>query len=176
MIDVDNPPLARYRPTVPGDFVLTFNVLVLANKFESQFPHRAEYWWTQLPGNLDEACMCFSMKSWVDQLATCRDEESFRTTYQSFLDTTWQALQGFQQWTGHFPYLKATDEEVRKAYYMKNRTLLLHNQIVWGKEADDDQPVVPGREEQQHKERPKGDTDSSRQGKRRGRSREHDEG
>ena len=43
---VDEPPLCKFRPVVPGDFVLTFNVLVLANSLESQFPHRSEYWWT----------------------------------------------------------------------------------------------------------------------------------
>ena len=88
--------LPRKKPPVPGDFVLTFNVLALANTFESQFPHRSEYWWTQLPGNIDQACTCFSMKAWLDQLASCTSEESFLTTYQSFLDTTWQALQGLQ--------------------------------------------------------------------------------
>ena len=57
VINVENPPLPRHRPIVPGDFVLTFDVLVLANAFESQFPYQAEYWWTQLPGNLDQACV-----------------------------------------------------------------------------------------------------------------------
>ena len=117
---------------------MTFNVLALANSFESQFPHRSEYWWTQLPGNLDQACACFSMQAWVDQLATCKDEESFVTTYNSFLDTTWQALQGLQQCTGDFPYQKPTEAETVRAYYMKNRALLLHNQLVWGEGADED--------------------------------------
>ena len=111
--------------------MLTFNVLILANALESQFPHRSEYWWTQLDGTLDQACMCFSMQTWLDQLKTCKDEESFKVTYQSFLDTTWQALQGLQQCTDDFPYVQPSPEEVRKAYYMKNRTLILHNQIVW---------------------------------------------
>ena len=31
---------------------------------------------------------------------------------------------------------------------MKNRTLLLHTQIVWGSGADDDQPTVPSQREQ----------------------------
>ena len=130
---------------------MTFHVLALANTFESQFPHRSEYWWTQLPGNLDQACVCFSRQAWVDQLATCKDEESFLTTYQSFLETTWQALQGLQQCTGDFPYQRPTDAETRKAYYMKNRTSL-HNQIVWGKGADEDQPVIPRQGEQSHQQ------------------------
>ena len=110
------PPIPSFRPVVPGDFVLTFNVLVLANRLESQFPHRAEYWWTQLDGSLDQACTCLSMQSWIDQLKTCESEESFKTTHQSFLDTTWQALEGEQQCTGEFPYVKPTTEEIRRAY------------------------------------------------------------
>ena len=45
------PPLPKHRPVIPGDFVLTFNVIVLANSLESQFPYKSEYWWT-----LDQAC------------------------------------------------------------------------------------------------------------------------
>ena len=45
-IRVEVPPVSKVRPVVPGDFVLTFNVLTLANSLESQFPHRSEYWWT----------------------------------------------------------------------------------------------------------------------------------
>ena len=108
--------LPRYRKPVPGDFVLTFNVLALANNIESQFPHRSEYWWTLLPSNLDQACVCFSMQGWVEQLASCKDEDSFLTTYQSFLDTTWQAIQGLVPCTGEFPYQKPTDTEARKAF------------------------------------------------------------
>ena len=91
--------------------------------------------------------MCFSMKQWVDQLKTCQDEESFRTTYQSFLNTTWQAIQGHQQTTNTFPYVQPTQQEVKKAYYMRNRTLILHNQIVWGEGADDDRPAIPKQQE-----------------------------
>ena len=32
------------------------------------------------------------MQQWVDQLKTCETEESFLTTYQSFLDTTWETV------------------------------------------------------------------------------------
>ena len=46
-IRVEAPPILKYRPVVPGDFVLTFNVLTLANSLESQLPHRSEYWWTR---------------------------------------------------------------------------------------------------------------------------------
>ena len=137
------PPPEKFRAVVPGDFVLTFGILVLANSLESNFPHRSEYWWTQLEGTLDQACMCFSMQQWVDQLKTCEDEESFKTTYQSFLNTTWQAIQGHQQTTDTFPYVQPTGKEIKKAYYMKNRTLILHNQVVWGPGADEDQPVIP---------------------------------
>ena len=82
------------------------------------------------------------MQQWVEQLRTCKDEESFLTTYQSFLDTTWQAVEERHQITNTFPYVLPTDTEVRKAYYMKNRTLLVHNQLVWGPEAEDDRPDV----------------------------------
>ena len=146
-VKVDELPPCKFRPVVPGDFVLIFNVLVLANSLESQFPHRSEYWWTQLEGTLDQACMCLSMQQWVDQLKTCKDEETFKTTYQSFLNTTWEAIQGQQQTTNTFPYVLPTQPEVRKAYYMKNRTLILHNQIVWGPGADDDRPVIPKQQE-----------------------------
>ena len=91
--------------------------------------------------------MCFSMQQWVDQLKTCKDEESFKITYQSFLNTTWQAIQGQQQTTNTFPYVQPTQPEVRKAYYMRNCTLILHNQIVWGQGADEDRPVIPKRQE-----------------------------
>ena len=76
------PVLPRYRHVVPGDFILIFNVLVLASSLEREFPHRAEYWWTLLPGTLDQACTCLSMQNWVDELKTCETEESFLTTYQ----------------------------------------------------------------------------------------------
>ena len=99
---VDEPPQCKFRPVVPGDFVLTFNVLVVANSLESQFPHRSEYWWTQLEGTLDQAFMCLSMQQWVDQLKTCKDEETFKTTYQSFVNITWEAIQGQQQTTKRF--------------------------------------------------------------------------
>ena len=101
-IRVEVPPKPKFRPVVPGDFVLTFGILTLANSLESQFPYRSEYWWIllEVEGNLGQACTCFSMQAWIDQLKTCEDEESFRTTYQSFLDTTWQALLGEKQCTG----------------------------------------------------------------------------
>ena len=146
-MNVDDPPRQKYQSSHPGDFVLTFGVIVIANSLESQFPHRSEYWWTQLEGTLDEACMCFSMQQWVDQLKTCEDEESFKITYQSFLNTTWQAIQGQQQTTNTFPFVQPTQREVTKAYYMKNRTLILHNQMVWGPGADEDQPVLPNQQE-----------------------------
>ena len=156
-INVNVPPPEKFRPVIPGDFVLTFGVLVLANSLESNFPHRSEYWWTQLEGTLDQACMCFSMQQWVDQLKTCEDEESFKTAYQSFL-TTWQAIQGRQQTTDTFPYVQPTGQEIKKAYYMKNRTLILHNQIVWGPDADDDQPVIPQPQERSTGKSPPKDT------------------
>ena len=143
-VKVTEPPLPKYRPVTPGDFVLTFNVLVLVNSLESQFPHKSEYWWTLLPGNLDQACMCLSMQ----QLKTCEDEDSFLTTYQSFLDTTWQAVEERHQATDTFPYVLPTDTEVRKAYKKKNRTLLVHNQFAWGPEAENDHPVVPTAQEE----------------------------
>ena len=34
---VTEPPLPKHRSVIPGDFVLTFNVLVLANSLESSF-------------------------------------------------------------------------------------------------------------------------------------------
>ena len=49
-LKLDTPPIPSFRPVIPGDFVLTFNVLALANRLESQFPYRAEYWWTHLDG------------------------------------------------------------------------------------------------------------------------------
>ena len=62
----------RYGHVVPGDFFLTFNVLVLANSLEGEFPHRAEYWWTLLPGTLDQACTCLSMAMSIFETAcTC---------------------------------------------------------------------------------------------------------
>ena len=128
-VKVDEPPQCKFRPVVPGDFVLTINIMVVANSLESHFPHRSEYWWTQLEGTLDQACMCLSMQQWVDQLKTCEDEETFKTTYQSFLNTTWEAIQGHQQTTNTFPYIQPTQPELKKAIYMKNRTLILHNQI-----------------------------------------------
>ena len=48
-----NPVLPKYRPVIPGDFILTFHILALASSLEREFPHRVEYWWTILPGNLD---------------------------------------------------------------------------------------------------------------------------
>ena len=88
------------------------------------------------------------MQGWVEQLASCKDEESFLTAYQSFLDTTWQAIQGNVQCTGDFPYQGPTETEARKAYFMKNRTLILHNQIVWGRDVEEEQPVIPKQGEQ----------------------------
>ena len=42
--DHEQPPKRKYRAPVPGDFVLTFNVLLLVTGKESKFPHRREYW------------------------------------------------------------------------------------------------------------------------------------
>ena len=64
--------IPKHRPVVPGDFILTFNILALANSLETQFPYRSEYWWTLLPGTLDQACICLSMQQWVDELKTCK--------------------------------------------------------------------------------------------------------
>ena len=115
------------------------------------------------------------MQAWVDQLARCKDEESFVTTYNSFLDT-WQALEGLQQRTGDFPYQKPTDAETRRAYYMKNRTLLLHNQIVWGEGADEDRPVIPRQGEQSHQQRPtRGAASSVQPPGKKGKSGDHEE-
>ena len=114
------------------------------------------------------SCTCFSIDAWAAQLKTCEDEESFRATYQSFLNTTWQALQGVQQCTGDFPFVQPTTEKIRRAYYMKNRTLILHNQIVWGAEADDDRPVIPTQEEQLKHGSSKRGTSLSAQGKKGG--------
>ena len=75
------------------------------------------------------------------------DEDSFLTTYQGFLDTTWQAVEERHQVTEKFPYVLPTDPVVRRAYYMKNRTLLVHNQLMWGPEAESDRPVVPTAQE-----------------------------
>ena len=91
--------------------------------------------------------MCLAMQQWVEQLKTCEDEDSFLTTYQSFLDTTWLAVEERSQVTDTFPYILPTQAEVRRAYYLKNRTLLVHNQFVWRPEADDDRPVVPTAQE-----------------------------
>ena len=125
-----NPVIPKYRAVVPGDFILTFSTLVLANSLEREFPHRSEYWWTVLPGTLDQACMCLSMQKWVDELKTCEDEESFLTTYQSFLDTTWEAFEERVQLTNTFPYVQPTTQELSIAFYMKNRALLLHDRLV----------------------------------------------
>ena len=127
---------------------MTFNILALANSLETQFPYRSEYWWTLLPGTLDQACMCLSMQKWVDELKTCKDEESFLTTYQSFLDTTWEAFEERLQITDTFPYVNPTKEELRIAYFMKNRALILHNRLVWGPEADKDKPKAPSKQQE----------------------------
>ena len=71
------PVVPKYRHVVPGDFILVFNILILASSLEKEFPHRAEYWWTLLPGTLDQACMCLSMQRWVDELKTCDTERIF---------------------------------------------------------------------------------------------------
>ena len=46
------------------------------------------------------------------------------------------------QVTDTFPCVLPTQPEVLRAHYLKNRTLLVHNQLVWGSEADEDRPVV----------------------------------
>ena len=58
-INVNRPPPEKFRAVVPGDFVLTFGALVLASSLESNFPHRSEYWWSQLEGTLDQAMHVF---------------------------------------------------------------------------------------------------------------------
>ena len=144
----EEPVLPKYRPVVPGDFILVFHILALASSLEGQFPHRAEYWWTILPGTLDQACMCLSMQVWVDELRTCENEESFLTTYQSFLDTTWEAVANRAPVSGTFPYVKPTPQELSVAYYMKNRALILHNRIVWGPDADKNNPKPPSKQQE----------------------------
>ena len=120
----------KYRHVIPGDFILIFHVLMLASSLDKEFPHRAEYWWTLLPGNLDQACMCLSMQQWVDELKTCETEESFLTTYQSFLDTTWETVANRVPSSGTFPYVEPTPQELSVAFHMKNRALILHDRIV----------------------------------------------
>ena len=132
------PFVPKYRHVIPGDFILIFHVLMLASSLDREFPHRAEYWWTILPGNLDQACMCLSMQRWVDELKTCETEESFLTTYQSFLDTTWEAVANRVPSSGTFPFVEPTPTELSVAFHMKNRALILHDRIVWGPEADED--------------------------------------
>ena len=47
------------------------------------------------------------------------------------------------QVTDTFPYVLPNHSRIAQgACYMKNRTLLVHNQLVWGPGADDDRPVV----------------------------------
>ena len=142
------PVIPKYRHVVPGDFILTFHIIALANSLESQFPHRSEYWWTLLPGTLDQACICLSMQQWVDELKTCKDEESFLTAFQSFLDTTWEAFEERRQITDTFPYVYPTQEELRIAYFMKNRALMLHDRLVWGPGADEDKPKAPSKQQE----------------------------
>ena len=142
------PVVPKYRHVIPGDFILIFHILALASSLEQQFPHRAEYWWTLLPGTLDQACMCFSMQRWVDELKTCKDEESFLTTYQSFLNTTWEAVANRVPSSGTFPFIHPTPQELSVAYYMKNRALILHNRMVWGPEADEKNPKPPSKKQE----------------------------
>ena len=126
---------------------------MLASSLDKQFPHRAEYWWTLLPGNLDQACMCLSMQQWVDELRTCETEESFLTTYQSFLDTTWETVSNRVPSSGAFPFIQPTPQELSVAYHMKNRALILHEKIVWGPEADKENPKPPS-SQQESKSKP----------------------
>ena len=149
------PVLPKYRHVVPGDFILIFNIIALASSLEREFPYRAEYWWTLLPGTLDQACMCLSMQRWVDELKTCESEESFLTTYQSFLDTTWEAVENRVPSSDTFPYVKPTPQELSVAYYMKNRALILHNRIVWGPDADKDNPKPPSNNRNLSQNRPR---------------------
>ena len=138
IVRLAEPFVPSYRHVVPGDFILIFHVLMLASSLDKKFPHRAEYWWTILPGNLDQACMCLSMQQWVDQLRTCETEESFLTTYQSFLETTWEMVANRAPASGTFPYVGPTQQELSVAYHMKNRALILHDKIVWGPQADEE--------------------------------------
>ena len=148
-----DPVLPKNRHVIPGDFILIFHILALASSLEREFPYRSEYWWTLLPGTLDQACMCLSMQRWVDELKTCENEESFLTTYQSFLDTTWEAFENRAQFTNAFPYVQPTLQELSVAYYMKNRALILHNRMVWGPDADKDNPKAPS-SQQEFKSKP----------------------
>ena len=100
--DPERPPQPKYRAPVPGDFVLTFNVLARSIQLKFIFPHWAEYWFTVLPGTLDQVCACFSIQRWVDELVSCEDQKSLLTVYQNFLDTTWEAVEGSVQYTGEF--------------------------------------------------------------------------
>ena len=43
---------------------------------------------------------------------------------------------------------------------MKNRTLILHNQIVWGKEAEEEKPLVPDQKEQSQQQQPRSSSTS----------------
>ena len=88
------------------------------------------------------------MQAWVDVLKTCEDEESFLTTYQSFLDTTWEAMENRVPSTDSFPYIQPTPQELGVAYYMKNRALILHNRLVWGPDADKDNPKPPSKQQE----------------------------
>ena len=143
-----DPVLPKYRHVIPGDFILIFHILALASSLEKEFPYRSEYWWTLLPGTLDQACMCLSMQRWVDELKTCENEESFLTTYQSFLETTWEAFENRVQFTDTFPYVQPTIQELSVAYYMKNRALILHNRMVWGPDADKDNTKAPSKQQE----------------------------
>ena len=67
--------------------------------------------------------MCLSMQQWVDQLKTCETEESFLTTYQSFLETTWEMVANRAPASGTFPYVEPTPQELSVAYHMKNRCI-----------------------------------------------------
>ena len=88
------------------------------------------------------------MQRWVDELKTCESEESFLTTYQSFLDTTWEALANRVPSSGTFPFIQPTPQELSMAYYMKSRALILHNRIVWGPDADKDNPKPPSKQQE----------------------------
>ena len=62
-ITLEKPTIPRYRPPGPGDFVLTFSVLALANGFEIQFPYRSEYWGHSCPAVLIKHAYVFRWKA-----------------------------------------------------------------------------------------------------------------
>ena len=50
--------------------------------------------------------------------------------------------------SGTFPYVEPTPQELSVAFHMKNRALILHDRIVWGPEADQDNPKPPSKQQE----------------------------